>query len=288
VANLVALAILTIFVLTFPPMLDCRGDDRKSNDQTERRRSQLLEQMRSLAEQTKVQFANRKEQPQLAKNPVFRYDDQPRWFIDATMWVWTDAGRPVAFEKIEAKYHVETGVPQWGYCFTSVAEHLLTAEWARAPAYRSKEAGVSFRPIPEAPAVAERDLQRKQQMRQMIRQFSATMLMNPRTGETQEMRLLSTPIYEYTHDDAKLRGAVFGFATNGTNPDLLVLIEVRGEEGKKGWHFAPARMTSGGVTLKRKEEKLWQVDWVHGSKAPFPTWTFFETPRAPVAGEGKP
>ena len=49
---------------------------------------------------------------------------------------------------------------------------------------------------------------------------------------------------EYADPETKvLLGAVFGFEVNGTNPDLLVLIEVRGDGDKPAWHFAPARMT---------------------------------------------
>src|SRR5688572_6777576 len=75
----------------------CRGDE-----QNEKRRAQLLAQMRSLAEQTKVQFAKGERRIELLKEPIFRYDDQPRRFIDATMWAWTEHGRPVAFQKVEA------------------------------------------------------------------------------------------------------------------------------------------------------------------------------------------
>ena len=47
-------------------------------------------------------------------------------------------------------------------------------------------------------------------------------------------------------------------------------------------------MTSGGVTLKYDDAKVWEVPWVNWNEAPFPTWTFFATPRTPVPGEVTP
>src|SRR2546426_2917440 len=130
----------------------CYGQaPQEAKEKNERRRAQLLDEMRGLAEQTKVQLAKGAGRLELVKEPVFRYDDQPRRFIDATMWVWTENGRPVAFQKIEAKYHVENGRPQWGLCFASVADDLLSIAWSSDRKYGSKEPGIGFRALPEAP-----------------------------------------------------------------------------------------------------------------------------------------
>ena len=67
-----------------------------AEDGTDAVREKLLAEMRRLAEKTEVKLANQGELPELVTNPVFRYADQPRRFIDATVWVWTREGRPVA------------------------------------------------------------------------------------------------------------------------------------------------------------------------------------------------
>jgi hypothetical protein len=284
VPRLACLFAALVVALAAAPLV---ADEKAS--QFARRREQLLAEMRALAEKSKVSYVSGRGQPQLADEPIFRYDDQPRGFIDATMWIWTDGGRPVALQKIEAKYHVDRNVPQWGYCFASVSSERIAARWAGAPDYRSRESGADFRELADAPAVALGNVQRKRQAREISRQFTGTMLMDPQNNVTQEMRLLTTPLYEYSDAETKLlRGAVFALAINGTNPDLLILLEVRGDGEAARWHFAPARMTSGGVTLRHKDQKVWEVPWVHGREAPFPTWTFFETPRAPVVGEATP
>jgi hypothetical protein len=54
--------------------------------------------------------------------------------------------------------------------------------------------------------------------------------LGPDEMQKQEIRRLATPVYRYADVGAGLRnGVIFGLTTNGTNPDLLLLIELRGE-----------------------------------------------------------
>ena len=240
-------------------------------------RGKLLEQMRLRAQATKVSLIGADRKPELVNSPVFRYDDQPRHFIDATMWVWTYRGRPVAFEKIEAMRQNE---PAWGYCFTSVAEGLIEAEWAAGRRFRATAPGVEFRLFADAPEVSSRGADRKLQARKLVRDFAARILLDDQANTTEAMRLLPTPIYEYSDPDSKLfQGAVFGFATSGTNPDLLIVIEPRDRDGQHRWHYAIARMTCGGVNLKYRDQTVWTVDFLPPRPTDLPNWTFFSTPR---------
>jgi hypothetical protein len=259
-----------------------------ADEQTEQRRMQLLAEMRSLAEKTAVEFDSGDSAPKLVEQPVFRYDDQPRRFLDATMWIWTEGGRPVACQKIEAKLEFNRGDPLWGYCFTSLTADKLKVAW-EGRTYRSTEPGIAFQPLPAAPAPAVGNTQRKRQLRELARGFSGRILQNPRTGDSSEMRLFATPIFEYSDPTTKqLTGAVFGFETNGTNPDLLVLIEARGEPDKPQWQFAPARMTNGGITLLYRDREVWEAPFVEPGQGPFANWLFFQVPRTPVPGETAP
>ena len=262
-----------------------------ADEGTERRREAMLSQMRALAAQTKIQIAGSDRQPELQKSPVFRYDDQPRRFIDATIWAWTDRGRPVAFQKIEA---VEYGDPaaassSWQYCIASLSSDRITAQWPNQPRFRATEPGVTFRPLDGAPEVANGNTQRKRQARELARRFSARIITSRVNDIRQQMRLLTTPLLEYADPETKeIRGAVYGLATNGTNPDLLVVLEIRDVHGTPAWHFAPARMTCGAVNLAYSDREVWQVDWVNGTEGPFPTWTFFSTSQQPLSLEDKP
>jgi hypothetical protein len=252
--------------------------ERPAADQRREKRAQLLQQMKEIAEATEVRYQTGDRQPQLVASPVFRYDDQPRQFIDATMWVWTDGGRPVAFEKIEA---MTRGRPEWGFCFTSVAEDLLAVKWGDGREFRSTAVGVEFRPLVDAPAVPARNATRKLEARKVVREFSARILTDDTANTSEEMRLLPTPILEYTDPQTKeYLGAVFGLTTSGTNPDVLILLEPRRADGGEPiWHYAIGRMTIGGVTLNYRGNVVWQVDFYPPRPTAFPTWTFFYTSR---------
>jgi hypothetical protein len=256
-------------------------------EQTALRRAQLLVEMTNLAQKTKVAGEDGADMT-LVEKPVFRYDDQPRRFIDATMWIWTEDGRPAACQKIEARYEFNTGQPLWGYCFTSLSPGKLSASWGER-SYKSSQPGIAWLPLEGSPAPAAGNVQRKRQLRELARGFTGRALLNPRTSESAELRLFTTPIYEYSDpDNGLLAGGIFGFETNGTNPDVLVLIEARESAGKFQWQFAPARMTTGGITLNYGERKVWECEFVQPSQGPFANWLFFPTPRNPVPAEVAP
>ena len=258
----------------------CAADERPSADDEEReqRRAELLDQMRTLAAATNVSYRQSERPLKLVESPVFRYDDQPRRFLDATVWVWTDQGRPIAFQKIEAM------PDRWQFCFTSLADDVLEVDWGDDHPYRSTEPGIALRPLADAPDVPSGSSRRGLELRKLAREFSARIVVDG-ANNSQEMRLLSTPIFEYTDPQTKLlSGAVFGFATNGTNPDLLVVLEARTppEQNSSRWHFAAARMTIGHVTLKHRETTVAEFEYVPPRPAAFPTWIFFSTLRPPA------
>lgn len=255
-----------------------------SDDPGDERRAQTLKQMQSRAMETTVRVIGGSEEPKLVEKPVFRYADQPRFLVDATLWTWTVEGRPVAFQKIEAGG--PEGGPYWQYCFSSLAEGKIEAQWKDIRKFRATEPGVTYRPVPDALAVASRGTERRRQIRELARTFSARIVPNPGRDEDQEMRLLTTPIFEYDEPDTKLlRGAVFGYSTNGTNPDLLVVFEAREHMDKLAWHYAPARMTIGAITVSYGKKKVWECPFVEPGQNEFPSWTYFQTPRKAMKEE---
>lgn len=271
--------VFLLAVILLPPSAVVADEPR------EKQRTLLLEQMRTIAKETQVEFVSRKDQPQLYDKPLIRYDDQPRGFVDATMWTWTNNRRPVALQKVEAMSGIDTGTPRWGFCFTSLAEPTIRAEWKHGLKYQSREAGTTFQPVPESPVVADKVTSRRRQLRDLARNFSARIVINPRANSTQELRLLTTPLYEYDNDEKLPAGAVFGFACNGTNPDLVIVVEAREVDGKRLWHFAPARMTTGGLNVKYRDETVWKAEFSEPGKANYPTWTSFQIPRLEAENE---
>ena len=235
--------------------------------------------MRRLADSVTIEIPSGAD-PELLVEPVFRYSDQPRRIVDATLWVWTVNGRPAAMQKVEAVERPEG--PGWTVCLASFTPELLNVEWTGGQQLDCTQPGAAFQALsqpPELNAAAIRPLH----TRQVARRFAARIVNDPEQKTVEQMRLLARPIFEYSHPETGLlAGAIFGFASNGTNPDAYLVLEAnQREEGQADWRYAWVRMTSGGVTGLLDNEPVWSCDWVRPQSVPRENWMFFRLTREP-------
>ena len=88
------------------------------------------------------------------------------------------------------------------------------------------------------------------------------------------------PIFEYSDPTTKLPvGAIFGLASNGTNPTLLVAIEARqNRDGQLGWAHAHSRLTSEGGHLKLGDTTIWEFEAKPPPPQDLDNWTYFFLP----------
>jgi hypothetical protein len=243
----------------------------EENQQKER----IREWMQSYAEGTRVAVltAAGAQPAELVAEPVFRYSDVPREIPDATLWVWTRNGRPVAFQKVEVNEW--RGTSQWTICFASLADELIETRWTQRGDFKSTEPGVVFKTVPDAPAPADRALQRTLQIKTLKDRFSGSI--DQGNGEYEPIRVLPTPIFQYADPDSKLPlGAIFAMTSTGTNPDVLLLMDARPDaEGNLRWHYGIARLTSAGHQVKLGEVVVWDDPSVPTNNPVFETWTFY-------------
>lgn len=228
-----------------------------------------LKVMRQRVQATRVTLSDKANaKVQLVEAPVFRYSDEVRHIEDAGIWLWTDCGRPAAAMKVE---HYQPGIhPRpWLYCFASLSSELVTAEWEGDPKYQARKPGVTWKPLDDAPAKTR--AARLAQMREIARRFSAEI--KDLAENVRQMRLLPRPLYRYDDGLADVEdGALFGFTGTGTNPDLLLLLDLP-KDG--GWRFGFAGMTAEGLTVRLKEAAVWQIPHTAGKGQVFNNWTYF-------------
>ena len=255
------------------------GDDDQAVAESDARIIQREENMQAMlrrARATRVRLVadDVRTDATLIARPLFHYNDQPRRIIDATLWGWTRQGRLVAVCKIEKYDHPPERT--WLYCFGSLATGLIEAEWADGSPWSAKQPGVEFQPIDGGPRPPRDPAGRLRQMKEQSTRFQATILVDDVQNNTQEMRLLTRPIFRYEKPEGKLLdGAVFGLTTNGTNPDALLVIELHElENGSSQWMFAIAGMTAGGLTLKLDDKEVWTKPFV-GNTGRYDTWLWF-------------
>lgn len=209
----------------------------------------------------------------LVEKPVFRYSDELRQIEDAGVWLWTDRGRPVAAMKVERYQTGRFPIP-WLYCFSSLSSELINAEWADAKPFQAKQPGVKWQTLSDDPAMTRPA--RLVQMREIARRFSVELLRDADGADRTQMRLLSRPLFRCDETSDVLDGAVFGFTGTGTNPDVLLLLDL---PPKGGWRFGFAGMTAEGVRAKLKEKVVAEIPHTAGRGNVFDNWCNFHPTR---------
>lgn len=262
---------LLLFGFGLRPVAGLTDEKDAQTDKQKERTEKLLKWTREYAKGTRVvvRSGDQEQIGELKAEPVMRYSDEPRFISDATLWVWSVNSRPIAIQKVEVNDLV--AVPLWTICFGSFAETNVEVKWPSGQTFKSTEPGWVFEPIPDAEPPAERLAARSLQMRALSRRFSGNVFSSTQQS-TIEMRLLPKPTYEYFDPESKLPvGAVFSFASNGTNPTIFLVIEARHDkDGRLGWYHAHTRMTSDSGKLRLDDKMIWEFN-----EAKHDNWTYF-------------
>ena len=187
--------------------------------------------------------------------PLLHWSNPARTAEDGAVFVWLSDGRP---EVIGTMFTYKIETVRRKHEFHSLCTHPLAAEYKGKLAWKPRQAGVKFLPIPSAPAPAESSRQRQVQVKALSREFSATM--KSIEGESSELRLLPQPLYRYEPKGGEvLDGSLFSFAL-GTDPEVLLLIEARREKDVWVWKYAFARFNYADLSASYKGEQVWHVD----------------------------
>ncbi len=245
-------------------------------------RQALLKEMRSAAAAIKItERAGEKLRPaKLVEEPIFRYSDEQRRIRDATMWVWTEQGRPVSVMKLE-RYNFADPARNWVFNAKSVTPNLLAVTWPFDRQFESTKPGISFQPLSGGPEFAESKASRLLQLKQSARRFTATMTGAAADDAKNEMRLLPTPLFRYASVPGQIAdGALFGLSATGTNPDALIAVQFRGEGKTARWEFGATGMTNGGLEIRLDDKPVWSQPYLHNRGQVFETWTWFFSERS--------
>jgi hypothetical protein len=189
---------------------------------------------------------------------VLRYTDDTRQLSDSTIWIWGQSGRPAAVVAIEY-YPKKNRVPRWLCEVVSVSGERISVERGPDINWTARQPGASFTPLKDAPQPAESSAARLAQMKQLQRRFTAHE--RAVVGGRIELRPLAKPLHRYQHPTAGLQdGAIFSFA-NGTNPEVLLILEAQSQPGSDSdWAFALAQATGAAVEVELDGKPIWNRD----------------------------
>ncbi len=191
----------------------------------------------------------------LRAEPVLRWSNPSVGEVHGNVFLWTVDERPAVVGSLFKWFTPHTHM---SHEFHSLAEQPLTGRYEGRQRWTPSAPGVTFAPLAGAPAPAASPKERLLAMKRLTKDFAATK--HERDGARQELRLLTQPIYRYASGRHKiLDGALFVFV-QGTDPEVFLLLEARGDSGKETWHFAATRMNSVGFTLRYQDKEVWSAE----------------------------
>lgn len=195
-------------------------------------------------------------QPIFSWTNVLREDGQT-----GQVFVWMKDGRPEAVGTMFSTLATWMQPPRRAVVheFHTLSTQKLYPVKPETSAYQwEPQAGLTRRPVPDAPAVADSSALRLVQMRDIARSF---------TGETRDMeqqrwelRLLPQPALRYQPEQTDvLDGALFLYvSTAGTDPEVIIPVEARREaDGTYRWTYGIARFTDRDLIVRHEDQVVW-------------------------------
>lgn len=192
----------------------------------------------------------------LQSKPLLRYGDPTRRNDEATLWFWSERDRPVALMAVEY-YPKRAGGPFWLYEVVSLSPEKISVSRSDEIRWTAREPGQARQPLSDAPEPASTPATRQIQLKQLRQRFTAYEK-TPVEGRI-ELRPLPNPLYRYQDSASGLfDGAGFAFA-NGTNPEVLLILEVSRPSAEKSaeWTYAFCQMTGGEVYGTLDGREVW-------------------------------
>ncbi|MEM9586919.1 MAG: hypothetical protein AAGA03_06525 [Planctomycetota bacterium] len=222
---------------------------------------QAKARFQAIAERIRLQAETDPTEAKLLDRPVLNWTNPVRKTPSGAMFLWVDARRPVAALCLYPASDEATD-----HEFQSLALEKLVASVDDRIVWQPNEAGLKFGEITGAAPPSDRSFVRMRQMKSLAREFQAKLV--PPDKHPISLRLLATPLHRYpaearmqsSGDRDLIDGAVFALV-QGTDPEVLLLIEAREQSGQTQWVYALARMSMVPTEVRRAGQLVWSTDW---------------------------
>jgi hypothetical protein len=200
-----------------------------------------------------------KKELELKKEPVFEWSNPVRQGVQqGVIFLWLRDGRPAAlgciFSEPEGRLKGRKVIHEFHALDT---EKLLVTRPANAMNEWKPQVGLARRDLADAGVPAATAAARLVQMRRLAQEFTGHEVDGE--GKRWDLRLLPAPLYRYPPaKTGVVDGALFTLVSNaGTDPEVLLLLEAREEDGKTRWEYACGRFSDRSLYVQRKEKEVW-------------------------------
>jgi hypothetical protein len=208
----------------------------------------------------------RKENLALHPEPILRWSNPTAGTVLGEVLVWTDHGRPAV---IGSWYRWFS--PDWGRTFEvcSLSEERVEGRTKHARFWSPAKSGLTFKPLKNVDPPVMSHAARLVQMRRLAKDFAASLVddRGNASGVNRELRLLPQPIFRYpvAGENSKYAdGALFAFV-EGTDPEVLLLIEATALDDAASWRYALVRMNCDALQVVFRQDAVWTAP-----KIPYP------------------
>ena len=221
------------------------------------RRAERLAAMQKIAAVMTVEAVEdgKKRKVELVDGARFRFSNPVGPCYDATVWVWGRSGRPAALLTLSAERLGRDNPSYWAYELTSISPLELAVASPDGWKWTPEAAGLSCKPVPDAPTPADQERVRQRQMKDIVRRFDAYGVY---PGGRVDLRALPTPIHTYSDAAAGILGGALFFIADGTNPEVLLAIEAASPEGMPPqFNFAINRVSAAELHARLDGKEIW-------------------------------
>jgi hypothetical protein len=214
---------------------------------------------REVAEYSLAVESAPKQELELKKEPIFEWTNPIRSTPQhGVIFLWLRAGRPAAVGCIFSQQ--DPSLPGRRVMHELHAldrEKLLVRRPAGALNEWKPQTGLARKELPDAEAPAATAGARLAQMRRLAQEFTGHE--TDGEGKRDTLRLLPAPVYRYPPaEDGVVDGALFTLiSTEGTDPEVWLLLEVRKEGGKARWEYACCRFSNRNLYVQHKGKDVW-------------------------------
>lgn len=244
----------------------CFADEPDEGDDTKEANKAKLQEVIKAFDNLEITIGDDPEPLKFNKTPVLRWPNLTRGTIVGGTFIWTKDERP---EVIACLWDWEGYGGVW-FAFQSLSSGNLVAKKGGGVFWRSDKPDVEFAKLEGAPVPADSPVKRLAQMKELADRFRARM--HPHTGGTEELRLLTTPLYRYKSGEV-IDGAIFAFV-QGTDPEVTLHLEaIRSKADGKDvtdWRYAISRRSGRPLDAMLDDKHIWSAGRSDG--APDEPW----------------
>lgn len=208
---------------------------------------------------SRLQFENTQTGQQLKSHPgsLLRWSNPIIGKVYGDSFLWLDEGRPAAFLSVYAVYDLPEGNRR--LTFQSLSEQTLQATLDDVVVWNPSQPGLQFQRLEDFPAPGANPRLQRIRHRRIAQLFTGQIAEKSDPDRFRNLRLLTAPLLQYQNDSTGVEtGSLYALA-DGTDPELLLLIETCVSDGKRHWRFAPIRQNHRHLKLIRNESIVWEA-----------------------------